>query len=1554
MPAGLEPLPLVPEGPESAKPPPRPSLAHDRVQSLFGDEESFYSALGPEAGDRIRSQVGNQPDPLRERQRIANTVFLADRAGLTPQEVASHYDTLRQQYAKQIFPDLPATADEGVFFSAVKNRLREEQDQYELQGEMNFELFEAAARGSDFATAWSGMMAKRPPGVSAVLTDVYNAWAIDRWQKNQATVARLSPAVASVAELMVNNRERSGAVGSDEAAGRWDDALDGLMELDADERRTVMTLAARRAQAVPQGDRDALAKANTTFIRGSYDLITSALMGLYNTATGAVAGYVPPKNNRLEVERDLSRAISSEVDPITSDWFAGKVALDFTRSVPLMLAALTPAGLAADFFALKQNARDNLEAQGVPGTTAESVATVQAVPQTALFFATSKMVFLGKLPAGVGTSIPATLAIEYTANLGLNEAGFLTDAGIQQVAALMTEAVPDVDWLEFGRAMIDRAPQQLAMAIPGALIGTGVATFKNRAAGTKYLQNPELMDSLGFTPEAKEAVLAAPDYAAAEQAFKEGYKTRTTPQPEVNPSTDPFAAAITRNPDGTFRVQAVDGAPAVQAVTPEGAVMVEQAQKAEAAQQTATAPPEPRPEQDGRMLPPRVTALNKAEINALRVLFNMDELDAPTRERFQQVLDEAKRTDGARGALEIAHDLIATKRVSSAAEHAALVLRSVELQNAYEAKAAELGDAFAAGDTERAAVLRRVADGLLSELDTVTEASDLTGTSIARALSIRRMRLNRDDYTLARLVQRANAAREAATAPEQQAELKAFSDELAAANRTIEEQKAALAANAVELAKQQAETFVAEGRARRRSATAADARTRRAALKNELAALGYRLNDITNVVGLSADAARIIAKIADTYIEEGVASLTELTNKLKADIPDLSDQDIYTAVGRQTKAEAKKIETEAKQRVKELRSQAALWSKINAALEGKREDGMPLNRTQQNKLLRESLAQLRRQANRTTFDDAALRRIDAKIAEIQNHLATGSRPAPVPEAGENPALTKAKRVLDELRQEMGAIDTITELEAALADAQPKTDAEGKKVVTAPTEQQAKLNALRERIAELRDQIDTAQVDPAAVNADRLARLQRLAAELETHIEEGTRPQRAQRGGVPDDDAVAAARRQVHELEQLMRTEDAIKDLEQQITTGDFKVSAPEQRILSNAKLEAALIRRRQLRRQVDEYIEQLRKKSPRERVVEALLIPRTLLATADMSATLRQGLLLSSSRPVTAARTFVASFRAFLNENTADAIALAVESRPLAMEGAKAKLYLSEAGGLPSAREEHFIGSYAERIPGLGRLVRASNRSMVTTLNLLRVAAFDSFVQAHPDSTPLQRRAYAEYVNAASGRGNVRWSPSTVRTLNAVFFAPRYAVSRFQALYSPFRNFNDPIVRNAILRDFGALLGTGMTVLSLAALAGAEVSIDPSESDFGRIVIDDTRIDIWGGLQQPVRLLAQAALLVPQRAELVELERDIDLLDAGLRFLSYKLSPAVTVPLAVASGENIIGQEQEIDETLLRSIVPLGLQEAWDVGHETESAGAAAGALGASFLGIGVQQHEKR
>ncbi len=388
------------------------------------------------------------------------------------------------------------------------------------------------------------------------------------------------------------------------------------------------------------------------------------------------------------------------------------------------------------------------------------------------------------------------------------------------------------------------------------------------------------------------------------------------------------------------------------------------------------------------------------------------------------------------------------------------------------------------------------------------------------------------------------------------------------------------------------------------------------------------------------------------------------------------------------------------------------------------------------------------------------------------------------------------------------------------------------------------------------------------------------------------------------------------------------------------------------KLMEERIRNQQLKRSARKSVDKFRKKTKMEYALEIAGLPRSLLATGDMSAVLRQGLLLSVRRPITATKIFGKAFKAFFSQHTADQIDAAIRFDPKHEGRLKANLYLTPMDRIDlAAREESFASTIPEKIPVIREVVLASERHMVATLNMLRTAAFDQFVEAYPNSSLKDRRAFADYINKASGRGNLGKAAGAAQSASMVFFAPRFAISRFQAPFTLIQNFNNPIVAKEIGKDFASMIGVGGTILLLASLAGLEVGTDPEDSDFGKIIAGNTRIDIWGSFQQPARLAMQPFMAGIQQA--TEGDTDIDVLSAAMNFTKYKLSPSITIPAQLLTGSDVVGQERTLLETAGDSFVPLTIQEALDTMNEENDEIMAGGAFAGAFFGIGVSSFDK-
>lgn len=339
-----------------------------------------------------------------------------------------------------------------------------------------------------------------------------------------------------------------------------------------------------------------------------------------------------------------------------------------------------------------------------------------------------------------------------------------------------------------------------------------------------------------------------------------------------------------------------------------------------------------------------------------------------------------------------------------------------------------------------------------------------------------------------------------------------------------------------------------------------------------------------------------------------------------------------------------------------------------------------------------------------------------------------------------------------------------------------------------------------------------------------------------------------------------------------------------------------------------------------------------DKVVAGINLPRAILASYDLSAPGRQGILLFPMAPKQWLRSVGQGYRAFASPEYADYIDLQIKTDPYYKQAMKAKLDLTEIGGMWST-EEIFMSDFSHKIPG----IPASERAYVTTLNSLRFHTFKHFVQKWQGTgrSVQDYKLLAGFINHATGRGHVKKLKKYYPILNATFFAPRLQMGRVQAItdliptMEEIRTGKISPVRKLIAADLASFVGGGVLILTLLnMLRGVDVEHDPRSSDFGKIRIGNTRIDFWGGYQPLARYTTQ---LLAGQAKTAETKRVIDVERGEVvwRFIQSKLSPPAGLAVDLIRGENFIGEKLEptvsgISEQALQRFVPLFIQDVID------------------------------
>ncbi len=335
-------------------------------------------------------------------------------------------------------------------------------------------------------------------------------------------------------------------------------------------------------------------------------------------------------------------------------------------------------------------------------------------------------------------------------------------------------------------------------------------------------------------------------------------------------------------------------------------------------------------------------------------------------------------------------------------------------------------------------------------------------------------------------------------------------------------------------------------------------------------------------------------------------------------------------------------------------------------------------------------------------------------------------------------------------------------------------------------------------------------------------------------------------------------------------------------------------------------------------------------------LPRSVMASFDLSAPFRQGLFLIG-HPKRFFGAFLDMFKAFGGEKGFKAIQEEIVRKPTFDLMQESKLALTEMDNVLTLREERFMSQWAEKIPLVGKVIRASGRAYTGFLNKLRADVFDDLITKAdnlglvPRSNPQLVKEISNFVNVASGRGSLGSLQPAANALNSFFFSPRLMSSRLTLLNPVYYIKAEPFVRKEALKSLFTVLGVGTSVLGLSKLAGADVGTDPRSADFGKIIIGKTRIDVWGGFQQYIRMFAQVASgqyvssVTGKLVTLGEGYKPLTRFEIIQRQIEAKEAPIFSFITALLKGQNFLGEKIKITDEIRNRFTPMAISDIYDI-----------------------------
>lgn len=361
----------------------------------------------------------------------------------------------------------------------------------------------------------------------------------------------------------------------------------------------------------------------------------------------------------------------------------------------------------------------------------------------------------------------------------------------------------------------------------------------------------------------------------------------------------------------------------------------------------------------------------------------------------------------------------------------------------------------------------------------------------------------------------------------------------------------------------------------------------------------------------------------------------------------------------------------------------------------------------------------------------------------------------------------------------------------------------------------------------------------------------------------------------------------------------------------------------------------------------------------AVNLPRSLMSTFDLSAPLRQGIVLVGRKEFW--KSWGTMFKVFGSERAYKALMDDIKARPTYRLMEEAGLDLTTHGSDLTAREEQFMSQWAEKIPIIGRGVKASERAFTGFLNKLRADTFDSLIKLHEQANKGQA-AFSEkelkdiawFVNSATGRGDLGRFKQAGPVLNGLFFSPRLMASRVNLLRPDNYVKLSPIVRQEAIKSLLSFGGIALTVAGLAAKAGMDIEGDPRSSDFAKLKTGDTRYDILGGFGQYVTLGARLVSNETKKlnGDIQELGKKYGQdtrLDVALKFLMNKESPIASYVTDYLRGKDAVGEPFDAKASAAQRFIPLFAQDLKDMTDKYGPKGALMAAPG--VFGVGVQDY---
>lgn len=278
--------------------------------------------------------------------------------------------------------------------------------------------------------------------------------------------------------------------------------------------------------------------------------------------------------------------------------------------------------------------------------------------------------------------------------------------------------------------------------------------------------------------------------------------------------------------------------------------------------------------------------------------------------------------------------------------------------------------------------------------------------------------------------------------------------------------------------------------------------------------------------------------------------------------------------------------------------------------------------------------------------------------------------------------------------------------------------------------------------------------------------------------------------------------------------------------------------------------------------------------------------------------------------------------------------------------------------EEAFPTSVLQKIPGLGRLYKASEVAYTAFVQKVRFDVFDKYIEiaerSGVDLTKVELESIGKLANSITGRGELGKLEPVSKLVNNVFFSPRLLKSNWDVLTAhQLQKGVTPFVRKQAAKNLLKIVSGSAAILALAeAVRPGSVEKDPRSADFGKVRVGDTRFDVTGGMGSLMTLISRQISNASKSSTtgiVSELGTgdfgSMDRTDVLYNFFENKLSPLASVAKELGKGQTFEGDKPTVMNQLENLFVPISVSTFEELNDNPNSANVA---LSMILEGLGI------